>query len=211
MEINYKKDSINKKLDSNLNDLIKINLNDNIESEFSSIKNTKNFKDYLYKYSKVFFSHTIFKVCFKIARNLDKSSNRSLGIFRYLEIFSDISNLRYGLFIVILKALFRLFRKTYNILNLNKNVLEFKRLNFIFGLLANIILIPIGKKSSLTFITMLYFLLRDLFNYLKDHLYLSNKRNFRESKNIYYIGVSLGFVLITLLNSEYRKSIKIIY
>ncbi len=126
-----------------------------------------------------------------------------------MQILTDTSNLKYGGLIVLLKILYRIFRKTIQLINLD-SILDYKRVNFIFGLLSNIIIIPIGKKSSLIFLTMLYYAIRHTVNFLKDHLYLSKNRMSKEAKQVYYIGLSLGFLAVTLINPRYRETIKLI-
>jgi hypothetical protein len=173
-------------------------------------KENKSFKENLKKYGKMFFKFFCFKLLFKVARNLDKSSTNSIGFYKLLDITFDPSNLKFAIFVVLIKALFRFFRKIMSLIKL-KDVCEYKRLNFVFGLLSNLIIIPLGKKSTITFYVMIYYLLKNLIYFLRDHLYYYyDKRLYKESKHMYFVGAGAGFILFTLLNSEYRKSIKII-
>jgi hypothetical protein len=181
-------------------------------TDFLSLNNkkgTKTVKDYLIKYGKIFGTFVCFKLIFKLVRNLDKSANNSISLYRFYQIVLDISNIKYGMVIVLIKILFRLFRKLLNILKLD-NLLEYKRLNLLFGLLCDIILIPLGKKSTIIFYSMVYYLIKNLSSLSRDHLYSSNRREYKESKQVYFIGLSLGFILFSLLKTEYRTSIKLI-
>lgn len=176
-----------------------------IEHKSLSIKLTKNF-----------FKALGLKILFKLAKSMDKSRISMLSTANSLNFYEIItgailnfSNIRYGLFIVIVKILFKLFRKLLNYLKLI-DVVEYKRYNFLFGLLTNFILIPLASKSPLFFYTCLFLLFKSLFFFMKKHIYGIKKRVYSESKEFYYIGLSLGFITLSLISNEYRNNIKIV-
>jgi hypothetical protein len=168
------------------------------------------------KLIKDFFKAFGLKVLFKLAKLMDKSKISmitSATSMNFYEIFSEailnFTNIRYGLFIVIIKVLFKLFRKLLYYLKL-QDVVEYKRFNFLFGLLTNFILIPLASKSPLFFYTCVFFLFKSLFFFMKKHIYGIKKRVYSESKEFYYIGLSLGFIIMSLISNEYRNNIRIV-
>ena len=182
--------------------------------EFVDLRKEPRFelKSYSKKLVKDFIKAFGIKVLFKLAKYLDKSKIPNITFLPILDTFSQVffsfSNIRYGLFIITMKLLFKLFRKALYYLKL-QDVVEYKRLNFLFGLFTNIILIPISSRSPLFFYTCVFFLLKSLFFFLRKHVYGIKKRVYSESKEFYYIGVSLGFIVMSLISNESRNNLKI--
>ncbi len=151
-----------------------------------------------------------FKVIFQIARKLDKARKSApFDLDRLFEAVFSFSNIKYGVFVILTKLIFKLFRSVLYLIKL-QDVLEYKRINFLLGLLANFILIPIGQKSSLTFYTCIFYLIKSSLFFFRSHIYGVKKRVYSQSKELYYIGLSLGFIIITLLTPEYRSEIKLV-
>jgi hypothetical protein len=172
-------------------------------------KRKMNYKYILKKGAKIYIIAYIFKVFFKICRNLDKSLNSSLSFDHLLNIVLNVSNIKYSLFILLIKMSFRIFRILLRILKLD-NIVEYKRINFIFGLLTNLFLIPLGKKSTLCFYTILYYFIKNILSLFDKHKSVKEGRVYKESKNLYYIGLASGFILVSLVVKEYRDDIKIL-
>lgn len=162
------------------------------------------------KLSNEFLKGLCFKIIFGLADKLDTSRKSSpFDLDKLVEVIFNYSNIKYASFLILAKILFKLFRLILYKFKLH-NLVEYKRLNFLYGLIVNIILIPLGKKSSLAFYTCIFYLIKNLLFFSRNHIHGLDKRLYNQSKELYYIGLSLGFILITLIMPEYRNKIKLL-
>jgi hypothetical protein len=180
--------------------------------EFVDIRKPPEFN--LFTYTKkmlgVFFKSFGFKIIFQLARKLDKTNKSSpFDLDKLFEVLLSPSNVKYGMFMVFIKLFFKLFRFLLYLVKM-QDVIEYKRINFLLGLLVNFILIPIGRKSSLTFYTCIFYLIKSLIFFFRNYVYGVEKRVYSKSKQLYFIGMSLGFILIVILSPEYRNEIKLV-
>jgi hypothetical protein len=180
--------------------------------EFVDLRKPPEFNLFTYtqKILGVFLKAFGFKIIFQLARKLDKTKKSSpFDLDKLFEVLLNPSNVKYGLFMVSIKLFFKLFRFLLYLLKM-QDVMEYKRINFLLGILVSFILIPIGRKSSITFYTCIFYLLKSLIFFFRNYVYGVQKRVYSKSKQLYFIGMSLGFILIILLSPEYRNEIKFI-
>jgi hypothetical protein len=171
-------------------------------------RKSKKFYNYFGHYAKHFILAYLFKGFFKLSRNLDKSKTGIISINKFLNIMLDPSNIKFGMFIILIKVMFKIFRILLSKINIE--IIEYKRINFIFGLLMSFLGILIGKKSTLIFYSVLFFLIKNLICFINTYKQVEGRRVRDESKNLYYIGFSLGFIIMTLVNYDIRNKIKLI-
>jgi len=172
-------------------------------------ENKKGIKYNIKKILKDFLIAFFFKSVFKISRTLDKSWNKSISIEQTIENIINVSNLKYGLFVIMIKLLFILYRFSIKIFKLDK-YLEYKRVNILLGVLTNFITLKLGKNSNLTFLLCIYYCLKNIISFYNSHSYLNHRRIYKESKNFYMIGFSLAYIITNLMIKENRQNIKIL-
>ncbi len=138
------------------------------------------------KFVKNFLNAYFFVSIFKICKSLDKSWNKNLSYDQTVEAFVNFSNIEYSVFVTGIKLLLKFFRICLKLIDL-ENYIDHKRINFLMGLLANIILSYFSKKESdAIFITCVYYLIRNLFSFYNSYSRVSDRRIYKESKNLYY-------------------------
>ena len=208
-----KPETENVKLNSEQNKLIKssgYNLKDLLFNTLHLSQPDKNFFYFFLKFLKIFGLAALFKILYKLARTLDKPIDNYIGFNKFFKIIFDFANIKYAFFIMLIKLFFKIIRKILSMMNL-EDIIEHKRLNFILGLLLNVLLIPIAKKSKIMFYTALFFLLKNLISFFNIYLFRTQgTRMYKESKNIYYVGVSMGFTIITLVIKNYPNILKLV-
>jgi len=124
------------------------------------------------KLIKDFFRAFFFKSLFKLARKLDKTVNihKILNFDAIIEIFFNKNNLSYALYVLMIKALFKIYRfiiTRYSDKNWFDETYEtqekwnYKMVNIISGIVISILGAYLGKGSNLIFYTILYYFLKN--------------------------------------------------
>jgi hypothetical protein len=171
-------------------------------------ENKKGLKYNIKKLFKDFLIAFFFKSSFKISRTLDRSWSKSISLEQTVDNIINFSNVKYGLFVIMIKLLFKFYRFLIKIFKLN-DYLEYKRVNILLGVITNLILLKLGKKSTLTFLLCIYYLLKNIISFYNSHSYINDRRVYKESKNFYMIGFALAYIITNLTIKENRENIKI--
>ena len=160
------------------------------------------------KIMKNFLKAYLFVSIFKICKSLDRSWNKNLSYDQVVEAFVNFSNIEYSVFVTGIKLLLKFFRICLKLINL-ENYIDHKRVNFLLGLLANLILSYFSRKEiDAIFVTCIYYLIRNLFSFFNSRV--SDGRIYKESKNLYFIGFTLGFITTSFTLKKFIENIKFI-
>jgi hypothetical protein len=155
-----------------------------------------------------------FKIIYKLTRNIDKIGLNNLTTSRIGEIILNPANLQYPLFFVMIRLFYKLFmwviNKYFDITS-NQHKYLLRILSMLFGKFTSFLVILMGKNSNVVFYTVLVVLLRSLFYFV---FYNSERQMMNQNKlmvkHMYYLGVGLGFVNLTVAFGAFREKIKLV-
>lgn len=187
-----------------------------IELEISNLQKTKFF--IFNQVIKDFIKFYLFKIFFKISRKFDKESiikvifslNQKNSIFSLIN-FLGVSNLQYSFLMILVKYIHRIFIhfvEKYSS-NMAKYEMSTVSINLILGLLISPMAVYIGKHSNLVFYTFIFYLIKHLFLFSLKRNNLNERISEKAMKDKYYIGVSLGFILLTIFKKDLHNNIKL--
>jgi hypothetical protein len=187
-----------------------------INSSYYMGKNLKSdgWKKFMKSASKHFILALSFKIIYKITRNVDKIGLNKLTFGRIGEIILNPSNLQYAVFFLIIRLFYKLFvhilAKKFDLISGERKYL-IRLLSVIFGKFVTFLVILVGKNSNIVFYTVLVVMLRSLFYFI---FYNSERQMMNQNKmmikHMYYFGVGLGYMNLTVAFKAFREKIKLI-
>jgi hypothetical protein len=181
---------------------------------YTGINKPEGWGKFMKSLSKHFLFALSFKILYKITRNVDKIGLNNLTVSRIGEIIFSTSNLQYPIFFLVIRLFYKLFMR---IVNKHFDIVsgEYRYLlrlaSCLFGKFVSFLVILMGKNSNIVFYTVLVVLLRSLFYFIfyNSHRQMMNQ-NKMMIKHMYYLGVGLGFVNLTVAFKTFREKIKLL-
>jgi hypothetical protein len=179
-------------------------------------KKDKNWKKYIISLSKHFAYALSFKLLYKLTRNVDKIGMNNITSNKLFDIVFNWGNLQFASVIVILKLLFKLFRlilKTkigIDITN-SKHRYLIRLISLLYGKFVSFLVVLVGQKSNIIFYLILLLIVRSIAYFAScygDRQINNNNKDM--NKHMFYLGMGLGFVNLTVIFKTFRERIKIV-
>ena len=166
--------------------------------------------------SKQFIYALCFKLLYKLTRNIDKLGIDNIDKDVLKKVLFSSGNLQFPFFIVLIRIFYKIFiyflkfKFDINISD-SKHRYLLRFISLLYGKFVSFLILLIGQKSNVIFYTVLVLILKSMYFFISsyyDREIINNNKIM--NKHMYYMGVGLGFLNLTLALKSMREKIKLI-
>jgi hypothetical protein len=179
-------------------------------------KKENDWKKFCISLSKQFIYALSFKFLYKLTRNVDKLGIDNITIDKLHDILFSWGNIQFASVTIILRLLFKLFRYIlkYKIgidISESKHRYLIRFISLLYGKFVSFLVLLVGQKSNVIFYLILLLIVRSIIYIVtcySDRQINNNNKDI--NKHMFYLGIGLGFVNMTVAFKTLREKIKVV-